>query len=477
MTTCLPTEPSADRSFFRLTQRGSTVRREVEAGVTTFMVMAYIIFVNPAILSFAGVAGCEGKGPPFAQVMVATALMTLLMGLVSNRPFGLAPGMGLNAVVAYQLVIGMGLTWQQAMGAVVVEGLAITLLVLIGLREAVMNSVPTALKHAIAVGIGCFIFFIGLINGGLVRVPVESLAVVDGRVSGQPAPPLGLGELSSASVGVTLAGLAITVLLFARGWRSALLLGMVLTTILAVAVNRLTDGTALAVGARLPDVWWAMPDWSFLQLPGVQGLPGMFAKLGLLSGMLVVFSLLLTDFFDTMGSIIGVSTQMGDVDAEGRVERLRPLLVVDSLAAAAGGAVGASSVTTYVESAAGVAAGGRTGLTSVVTAALFGLAMFFAPAAGVIPPQATAPALLLVGFLMAAGLRSIHWERFGEGFPALVTILLMPLTYSITNGIGCGFISYVGIQVCEGRARQVHPLLWCTALAFALHFSRPWLLR
>ncbi len=479
MTTCLPTEPSADRSWFRLAQRGTTVRREFEAGVTTFMVMAYIIFVNPAILSFAGVVGCEGKGPPLAQVMVATCfasgLMTLLMGLVSNRPFGLAPGMGLNAVVAYQLVIGMGLTWQQAMGAVVVEGLAITLLVLIGLREAVMNSVPAALKHAIAVGIGCFIFFIGLINGGLVRVPVESLAVVDGEVSGQPAPPLGLGELSSAAVCVTLAGLAVTMLLFARGWRSALLQGILFTTLLAVVVNWLTGGTALAVGARLPAAWWAMPELGFLSLPGVQGMPGMFARLGALSGLLVVFSLLLTDFFDTMGSIIGVSSQLGDVDAEGRVEGLRPMLLVDSVAAIAGGAVGASSVTTYVESAAGVAAGGRTGLTSVVTAALFALAMFFAPAASVIPPQATAPALLLVGFLMAGGLRAIHWDRFGEGFPALATILVMPLTYSITNGIGCGFISYVGIQVCEGRGRQIHPLLWCTALAFLLHFSLPWL--
>ena len=204
-------------------------------------------------------------------------------------------------------------------------------------------------------------------------------------------------------------------------------------------------------------------------------MPGMFAKLGLLSGLLVVFSLMLTDFFDTMGTIIGVSSQMGDVDAAGHVERLRPMLLVDSLAAVAGGAVGTSSVTTYVESAAGVAAGGRTGLTSVVTAALFGLAMFFAPLASVIPPQATAPALLLVGFLMARGLSAIEWDRFGEGFPALVTILLMPLTYSITNGIGCGFISYVGIKVCEGRSRQVHPLLWCTALAFLLYFALPWL--
>lgn len=479
MTNSIPTERSPGESFFRLSQRQTTVRREIGAGVTTFIVMAYIIFVNPAILSFAGLTDWQGKGPPFAQVMVATcfasALLTLLMGLVSNRPFGLAPGMGLNAVVAYQLVIGMGLTWQEAMSVVLVEGLAVTLLVLVGLREAVMHAVPASLKHAISVGIGCFIFFIGLINGGLVRVPVESIAIVDGVAAGQPATPLGMETLNAAPVCVTIAGLAIMVLLFARGWRSALLLGMILTTVLAIMINWLTGGTSLAVGAKLPETWWALPDLGFLVLPGVQGMPGMFAKLGLLSGLLVVFSLMLTDFFDTMGTIIGVSSQMGDVDAAGHVEGLRPMLLVDSLGAVAGGAIGTSSVTTYVESAAGVAAGGRTGLTSVVTAALFGLAMFFAPVASVIPPQATAPALLLVGFLMARGLRAIEWDRFGEGFPALVTILLMPLTYSITNGIGCGFISYVGIKVCEGRSRQVHPLLWCTALAFLLYFALPWL--
>jgi len=479
MSTSNPTERLPRASLFRLSERQTTVRREIGAGVTTFMVMAYIIFVNPTILSFAGMTDWEGKGPPFPQVMVATcfaaALMTLLMGLVSNRPLALAPGMGLNAVVAYQLVIGMGLTWQEAMAVVLVEGAAVTLLVLVGLREAVMHAVPASLKHSIAVGIGCFIFFIGLINGGLVRVPVETIAVVGGAATGQPATPLALGELGTVGVCLTLFGLAVTVLLFARGWQSALLVGMILTTVLATAMNSAAGGTALAVGAKLPDSLWAMPDWGFLALPGVQGTAGMFAKLGLLSGLLVAFSLLLTDFFDTMGTIIGVSHQLGDVGPAGQVERLRPMLLVDSLAAGVGGAVGASSVTTYIESAAGVAAGGRTGLTSVVTAALFGLAMFFAPVAGVIPPQATAPALILVGFLMARGLRAIDWDSFGEGFPALVTILVMPLTYSITNGIGCGFISYVAIKVCEGRGGRVHPLLWFTALAFLLHFALPWL--
>ncbi len=321
MNTSTSTDRSPRDSLFRLSERQTTVRREIGAGVTTFMVMAYIIFVNPTILSFVGVSNWEGKGPPFPQVVVATcfasALMTLLMGLVSNRPFALAPGMGLNAVVAYQLVIGMGLTWQEAMGVVLVEGVAVTLLVLVGLREAVMHAVPASLKHSIAVGIGCFIFFIGLINGGLVRVPVESIAVVGGAATGQPATPLALGALGTVSVCVTLFGLAITVLLFARGWQSALLLGMILTTVLATAVNSLTGGTSLAAGAKLPESLWAMPDLGFLALPGVQGTAGMFAKLGLLSGLLVVFSLMLTDFFDTMGTIIGVSHQTGRRRADG----------------------------------------------------------------------------------------------------------------------------------------------------------------
>jgi AGZA family xanthine/uracil permease-like MFS transporter len=361
------------------------------------------------------------------------------------------------------------------MGAVVIEGAAITVLVLLGLREAVMRAVPVTLKHSIAVGIGCFILFIGLINGGLVRVPVESVAVVDGVPVGQPAPPLTLGTLATVPVCVTMVGLLITVVLFAWGWQSALLAGIVLSTLVAIGLNALTGGASFSSGAKLPTALWSFPDLGLFALPGVQGIGGVFPKLGLLTGLLVVFSIMLTDFFDTMGTIIGVSNQMGDVGPDGQVAKLRPMLLVDSLAAVAGGAVGASSVTTYIESAAGVAAGGRTGLTSVVTGLLFFLAMFLAPVAGVIPPQATAPALVLVGFLMARSLREIDWRDFGEGFPALLTILLMPLTYSITNGIGGGFVSYVGIKAFEGRAKEVHPLLWCTAVAFLFYFALPWL--
>ena len=340
-----------------------------------------------------------------------------------------------------------------------------------------MHAIPKVLKHAIAVGIGCFIFFIGLINGGLVRVPVESIRIADGAVAGQPATPLAAGNLDTVPVLVTAVGLVLSVYLYARGWRSALLLGILLTTAVAIALNTALGGKHFGAAAMMPSALFAWPDWAFLTLPGLHGMGGIFPKLGLLAGVLVIFSLMLTDFFDTMGTIIGVSEQMGDVGPSCEVQNLRPMLLVDSLAAVAGGAVCASSVTTYIESAAGVAAGGRTGLASVCTAVLFFLAMFFAPLAGVIPPQATAPALMLVGFLMASGLREINWREFDEGFPALLTVLLMPLTYSITVGIGFGFVSYVFIKLCRGRARQVPWLMWCTSAVFLLYFLRPCLER
>lgn len=474
-----PPLPSWLERRFHLDERGSTVRREVWAGVTTFMVMAYIIFVNPAILSFSGIEGLEGQGPPFDQVLVATCiaagLMTLVMGLVTNRPFALAPGMGLNALVAYQLILGAGLSWPEAMGVIVLEGLLISVLVLIGLREAVMHAIPLSLKHAIGAGIGFFILFIGLVNGGLVRVPIESAPVIDGVIGGQPATPLALGALDNLPVVVTLLGLAITVWLHVRGVRFAVLAGIALTTIAAIALNATTGFQAFPVGATPPEALVAAPNLEALRLPGLRGIPGVFTTLGMLSALLVVFSIMLTDFFDTMGTVIGVSEQMGDVDDEGRIDGLGPMLAVDSAAAAVGGALGASSVTTYIESAAGVAVGGRTGLASVVTAMLFLLAIFLAPVAGVIPPQATAPALILVGFLMAGALGQVDWQEPGDALPALLTMLVMPLTYSITNGIGAGFVTWVAIRIFQGKVKEIHPLMAISAGAFALYFALPWL--
>lgn len=473
-----PPAPGVE-GFFKIAERGSTVRREVLGGITTFFVMAYIIFVNPQILSFSGIPSLEGAGPDFSQVLAATCfaagLMTLLMGLLANRPFALAPGMGLNAVVAFQLIAAAGLTWPEAMGVVFLEGIFITLLVLAGVREAVMKAIPNALKHAIGAGIGFFILFIGLINGGLVRVPVEGIPVVNGAVAGPPATPLALGNFTTIPVLVTIIGLIITIFLVARRLQFGLLAGIILTTLIAIILNATAGFSLFGASAQIPTAIVAPPNLAFFTFPGVTGALGVFAKLGALAAILTIFSLMLTDFFDTMGTIIGVSEQMGDVDSRGDVQNLRPMLLVDSAAAAVGGALGASSVTTYIESAAGVGSGARTGLASVVTAALFFLAMFFSPIAGVVPAQATAPALILVGFLMASSLRLIDWSDLAEGFPALMTVLLMPLTYSITDGIGFGFISYVLIKLFQGRTRQIHPLMWASAAAFALFFLLPWL--
>lgn len=466
-------------TLFQLEARGSTLKREFSAGLTTFLVMAYIIFVNPAILSFAGIPDLAGRGPDFGQALAATCfvagIMTMAMGIFANRPFAIAPGMGLNAVVAFQLIVGAGLEWQEAMGVIVLEGLVVTALVLAGMREAVMHAIPSSLKHAIAVGIGFFILFIGLVNGGLVRVPVETVPVADGQAVGAPATPLTLGLLDNWAVLLTLLGLAITLWAHARGQRFAILLGILLTTALGIGMNAVTGGTAIAVGATMPDALVAAPDWSFLGMPGIGGIAGALGALGTFGLLLTVFSLVLTDFFDTMGTVIGVSEQMGDVAKDGSVEKIRPILLVDSLAAVAGGAVGASSATTYVESAAGVGVGGRTGLASVITGLLFLVAMFLSPIAGVVPPQATAPALILVGFLMSAGIRHIDWDDLGLALPALLTMLLMPLSYSVTNGIGAGFVSYVVIRLFQGRSREIHALMWLVAGAFALYFLLPWL--
>jgi AGZA family xanthine/uracil permease-like MFS transporter len=446
--------------YFRLKARGTTVGAEVLAGLTTFMVMAYIIFVNPAILSFAGIPPLQAQGVPFAPTLAATclvaALATAAMGLVTNYPLAVASGMGLNAVVAFQLIAAQKLPWPAAMGVIFLEGVAITVLVLVGVREAVLNAIPLTLKRAISVGIGLFILFIGLVNSGLVR-PGQGI-------------PVTLGAVTSPKVLVAVAGLLLTLLFLARGVRAALLLGILGTTVLAILVNALHEGSVWTTPgvAVVPTALVAWPDFSTL---GAGVNVEVFARLGVLAACLAIFSIMLSDFFDTVGTVVGIGAEAGWLDRDGRVPRMSRVLLVDSLAAAVGGAASASSATTYIESAAGVAAGGRTGLTSVVVALCFGLALFVAPLAGVVPPEATAPALIVVGYLMCAIVREIPFTDLEEGFPALLTLTLMPFSYSITNGIGAGFISYVIIKLVRGRARAVHPLLYAAALAFVLYFA------
>jgi adenine/guanine/hypoxanthine permease len=446
-------------SLFKLREHGTTVGTEVVAGVTTFMVMAYIIFVNPAILSFAGIPALQGQGPPFAATLAATclvaAVMTAAMGLFTNYPLAVASGMGLNAAVAFQLVAGLKLPWPVAMGVVFLEGVAITLLVLVGVRESVANAIPMSQKRAISVGIGLFILFIGLVNGGIVKAGAGT--------------PVTLGALATPRVAVTLVGLFLTVLLLALRVRVALLLGILLTTALAIVVNEVGGGKVWTLPgvAVVPSHIVAWPDFSTIG----QGVNfEVFRRLTMTVALLTIFSIMLSDFFDTVGTVIGIAAEAGWLDKSGRLPRINRVFLVDSLAAVVGGAGSASSATTYIESAAGVAAGGRTGLTSLVVAAGFALALFFAPVAGVVPPEATAAALVVVGYLMCTLVRDIPFDDLEEGLPALLTMTLMPLTYSISNGIGAGFITYVFIKLVRGKAGQVHPMMYAASIAFVVYF-------
>ena len=471
---------SLDR-YFRFAEHGTTLGRDTMAGLTTFVVMSYIIFVNPQILSFAGIENLEQLGLPFDGVLAVTCLvagvMTIAMGLYTNRAYAIAPGLGLNAVVAFSLVVGEGLSYPAAMGLVVVEGIAVTVLVLTGMRERIMEAIPLDLKKAIAIGIGLFIAFIGLTNAGVV-------------VRGEGT-PVDLGRLTTWPIFVMFFGLAVIVVLRARGVRGDLLIGIIAATALATIINEASgNDVGFTAGAAWPDDVYETPS---LDLLGEFNFDA-FTELAFISAVLWAFSLFLADFFDTMGTLVGVGKQAGYLDEEGRLPEIRKPLLVDSLAAVAGGAASSSSATTYIESASGVGVGGRTGWVAVVAGALFFPFMFFAPIIGMVPPQATAPALIIVGFLMmsalteseeiaeeeqGAGVRrtrkiaGIDFTDLGLGLGAALTIIMMPFTFSITDGIGFGFIAYTLVRAAEGRWRQVHPLMWVASTAFALYFLVP----
>lgn len=429
--------------FFRLTERGTSVGTEIRAGVTTFLVMAYIIFVNPSILSATGL----DAGAVAAGTALVAGLMTILMGVVANYPIAMAAGLGINAAVAFGLVLGDGLTPEGAMGVIVLEGLIVAALVLVGLREAIMSAVPLSLKRAIGVGIGLFILFIGFVNGGLIGIP-EGGAV-----------PVEFIFPNTAGAWVTLIGLGITVLLYARKIPGALILSIVATTIVALLWDV----------AAIPDTLTATPSFDTL---GAFDLGNVFDQLGFVAAALTIFSFMLTDFFDTMGTATAIVEQADLVDDDGNIPGIGRLLFIDSLGAAAGGAAGVSSNTSYIESSAGVAEGGRTGLTSVVVGILFLVAIFLSPLASIVPAQATAPVLILVGFLMSGLIRGIDFDDMEEGFPALLAIVLMPLTFSITVGIGAGFVMYTLIKVVKGKAAEVHLLMWVVTLAFLIYFGQ-----
>jgi AGZA family xanthine/uracil permease-like MFS transporter len=457
--------------YFRLAERETSVATEVRAGITTFMVMAYIIFVNPSILSSGDL---EGVGPPFLPTAVATALaagiLTIAMGLYTNYPFALAAGLGLNAVVAFELILTRGFTWQEAMAVIVWEGLIITILVLSGLRQAIMEAIPLNLKRAIAVGIGLFILFIGLVNGGFIV-----------RGTGTPVTPGGITNVATLTFVI---GLAIALALIALRIRGAILISIVAATIVAIVLKAVVGSeqsgflpTAAVLPTDLSGYFFNFSPDNFSTL--LQPLGAMLSIFGKGGGpivvALVIFSLMLSDFFDTMGTVVAVGEQAGLVDDNGRLPGIDRVLLVDSLGAVVGGVFATSSNTSYIESAAGVSEGGRTGLTAVVVGILFLLAILIAPITGIVPAQATAPALVVVGGLMFLIARELDWGDFDEMFPVLVTMIVMPLTFTITYGIAAGFISYVFLKTVRGRASEIHPLLWIVTVGFLIFFAVPWL--
>lgn len=461
-TAAVPAERNWFDRYFKVTEAGSTIGAEVRGGLTNFLVMSYILVVNAVILSNAGM--------PFPAVAAATALMAALftggMALWANYPYAGAAGLGINAVVAFGLVKGAGLSWQAAMGVVALEGGAICVAMALGLRRALLDAVPYQLKLGIGAGIGAFIFAIGAFNGGLAIG------------TGNPSDPVALGNLNSGTAIVTIAGLIITTFLYARGVKGTLLFGIIGATIVAVLVNAASGG---ATYKDLPGV--AVMPANFLDTPsfatvGQLDVSGVFSKLGVVVAVLTIFSLMLSDFFDTAGTVTSVAAEGGWLKPDGRIDRADRVFWVDSLGALFGGIFGTSSNTTYIESGAGVAEGAKTGLASLVTAVLFLLAIFLAPIAGIVPPQATAAALMLVGWFMFKPLLDLNKTGtvdFATGFAILLTVFVMPLTYSITNGIGAGFLAYAFLKLVSGKSRDVTLWMWIASVAFLIYFADPFI--
>jgi AGZA family xanthine/uracil permease-like MFS transporter len=464
--------------YFKISERGSTVAREVRGGFVTFFTMAYIVALNPLIIGLSKDADGKfiggGDAPNLALVAAMTALiagvLTILMGVVGNFPLALATGLGLNTFVAVGIASKM--TWADAMGLIVIEGLIITVLVLTGFRGAVFRAVPQQLKIAISVGIGLFIALIGLVDAGFVR-----------RTGSGPV-PVTLGDggtLVGWPIIVFALGLFLTIGLLVKKVKGAILIGIVVATAAAVAIesafkigpnfNGATGdvnpkGWGLNVPA-LPDAVAATPDFSLF---GHFNLLGSFDRVPFVTAILLIFTLLLSDFFDTVGTVTAIGHEAGLIDRDGNVPNNDRILLVDSLAAVAGGAGSISSNTSYIESASGVGEGARTGLASVVTGLLFLVTTFLSPLVAIIPYEAATPALVIVGFLMMTQIKGIDWDDLGIAIPAFLTIILMPFTYNISVGIGAGFVSHVVIRYIQGRRKDIHPLLLLVSGLFMVYF-------
>ncbi|GAS89268.1 NCS2 family permease [Mycolicibacterium brisbanense] len=458
--------------FFEISARGSSVSAEIRGGVVTFIAMAYIIVLNPVILSSA--PDVAGNKLTFAQVSATTSLaagvMTILFGVIARMPFAFAAGLGINSFLA-TTVVG-SVTWPEAMGLVVINGLVIVLLAASGLRRLVFDAVPIQLKLAITAGIGLFILFIGLVDAGFVGS------------TGHPSPPVGLGSGGTGSINtvptvVFVVTLLITGILVARRVRGGILIGLAAGTVIAIIVEAIWHlGSATehhgGWGLSVPSLSgspFALPDMS---LVGAFSL-GSFSRIGALAAIMLVFTLVFANFFDAMGTMTGLSREAGLADAQGTFPRLRSALIVEGAGAVVGGASSASSNTVFIESGAGIEEGARTGLANLVTGALFLAAMFVSPLASIVPTEVAAAALVIVGAMMVSHLRHIDISEFSIALPVVLTVATMAFSYSIANGIGVGFVAWAVLRSAAGKAREISPLLWIVAAGFILYFARGWI--
>jgi adenine/guanine/hypoxanthine permease len=425
--------------YFGITRLGSSVRTEVIAGATTFLAMAYIVFVNPDVLSATGM----DFGAVFVATCIAAAIGTLVMGLYAKLPVAQAPGMGLNAFFAFTVVLGMGIDWETALAATFVSGILFLILTLTGVRERIINAIPMPMKLAVAAGIGLFIAFIGLSNAEIV-VAYEPTAVT-------------LGDLSNSNVQLAIFGLIITALMLLRGLKGAVFYGIIVTAVVGMIFG--LSPTPDAVVSTPPSL---APTFG----AGIEALPELLTT----QMLIVVFTMLFVDFFDTAGTLIAVTSQAGLLTEDGKLPGGNRALVSDATATIAGGAIGTSTTTSYIESSAGVGAGGKTGLTSVVTAGLFLLTLLFSPLLAGVTSYVTAPALIIVGVMMARGLGQIAWDRMEIAIPAFVTVIMMPLTFSIANGIAMGLILYPLMMAVRGKAKEISPALYPLAVILIAYF-------
>ncbi|USK34191.1 NCS2 family permease [Bacillus sp. F19] len=435
------------KKYFQFEELGTNYRREIIGGLTTFLSMAYILFVNPLTLSLASVPDIPNElrmdqGAVFTATALAAAIGSLLMGLIARYPIALAPGMGLNAFFAYTVVLTMGIPWQTALSGVLVSGLIFIVLTTSGLREKIINSIPEELKHAVGAGIGLFITFVGFQNAGI--------------ITNNDAVLVGLGNLKDGNALLAIFGVFITVIFMVKRINGGIFYGMILTAIMGM-IFQLIDVPTQVVGA--------VPSLEPTFGAAFQNLDQLFT----LQMLVVILTFLFSDFFDTAGTLVAVANQAGLIK-DNKLPRASKALFADSAATVIGSILGTSTTTSYIESSAGVAAGARTGFASVVTAVLFLLALFFSPLLSVITAPVTAPALIIVGILMVSSLGKIDWNRFEMAVPAFLTIIAMPLTYSIATGIAIGFIFYPVTMIVKGKAKEIHPIMYGLFVIFILYF-------